>query len=680
MSEYVCVNVSFGNHTLWDHFPNSTEFNADGYDILVACPDPFRKFPEPFLCLIGMSRNYTLHEDTYPTFLHDDRTEMDLFAFIQVTDPTKVKVRERERAEGEARLLDSTVGRVVPLLLVAPARAESELEASVEKLFDEGGSAHQVDFAASGGQEAEVGIATGVRIVAEENMAGDYEASSEAVICGKSPSALGELLASSLLNVEVDVTALQTLPMVTSSVSATPELKSGAHADSVTGPNVRTVGASEKFVISSDSFHHSTTHAFEAEGDSFIRSDVIPSVMTEAVVTSHAIDIPPDQEMGIKVTSLVRASLFQDSDSTETVKADTAGPSYSAKQDLFMGSRELNSETLRQETEAAEAVHLRARVSASEITKKKRASKDGLVSQVHELEVTCSGLRERLSEYENLTDQLEEFQDAQLKVVNDKVAKLDADLAGMACHLEEKFYPHLLTTISGRRWLLTHGLKLVLVKCLYSSEYLMALGAAISRSIEKGMQDGLAAGIDHGRKGRNLKNVAVYNPSAEADFNSALHELRPLADAPGMGDLQPDIEQLKVPIHISEDQVVLGETSLSFALSVSHSRVEQIRANIAAERSALLDIWNPLSEPMSVHNLIGESNTSASVPAAIVTTTTLSTSFASASSIPHIIVYDYEIVHADGQESPQGNVQGDAATVEFENEDLDTTSERDLLS
>nr|GFD21827.1 hypothetical protein [Tanacetum cinerariifolium] len=82
-------------------------------------------------------------------------------------------------------------------------------------------------------------------------------------------------------------------------------------------------------------------------------------------------------------------------------------------------------------------------------------------------------------------DRIEEFQDAQMKIVDDKVAKLDADLLEMACHLEEKFYPHLLTTISGRIWLLTHDLKLILVKCLNSFEYLTTLRAAISRAIEQ---------------------------------------------------------------------------------------------------------------------------------------------------------------------------------------------------
>nr|GEX78449.1 hypothetical protein [Tanacetum cinerariifolium] len=335
----------------------------------------------------------------------------------------------------------------------------------------------------------------------------------------------------------------------------------------------------------------------------------------------------------------------------------------------MMKVKSLKAWLLLKETDAIEAIHLYARVSASKVTEKKHASEidalkqknvalkndkgflDGKVvklqslvstkdlelkelNAVHELEVTCSSLREQISGYENLTDRLEEFQDAQLKVVNDKVAKLDADLAEMACHLEEKFYPHLFTTISGLKWLLTHGLKLVLIKCLNSSEYLTTLGAAISRSIEKGMQD---ADINSALQELYeldcplLVELKSHKDASVEDIMNLLILEGPLADAPGMGDLQPDTEQLKVPIHISKDQ-----------------------------------------------NLIGEVSTFASIPAA--TTMTLSTTYASASSIPPNTVNDYEIVNEDGQESPQGNVQGDAATVEFKKEDLDTTPECDLLS
>ncbi|GKC63606.1 hypothetical protein Tco_1096204, partial [Tanacetum coccineum] len=83
---------------------------------------------------------------------------IDIFAFIHTPDPTKVRVVERERNADELRLLDITIGRTVPLLPVSPDRAESELEASVEKLFDKGGSGNQTEQgdSAGGGQDANI--------------------------------------------------------------------------------------------------------------------------------------------------------------------------------------------------------------------------------------------------------------------------------------------------------------------------------------------------------------------------------------------------------------------------------------------------------------------------------------------------------------------------------------------
>ncbi|GJS06969.1 hypothetical protein Tco_0363765 [Tanacetum coccineum] len=596
-----------------DPFPKSTEFRADDYAILVAHPTPFQKFPEPFLCLIGMSHNYTLDEDTYPTFLHDDGMEMDLFTFIEVADPTK-----------------------------------SELEASVERFFDEGGSADQGDSAAGGGHDAEIELSTGVRIIAAENVTaerpkrprkkrhaaidaggsshppkklkGEYRTSSEAATSSKSPSILKELLASSMLNVEAGVAAVATLPMVTSSVSATPEHKSGPPTASITRLNLRTLGPTERFVISSDSSHHSSTNAAEAGIDSFVRS-VTPPVMTEAVITTNVASIPsaPALKTSTKVVTLVHASMFHDSDSTGMVKPDVAGSSHVPEKELSMGSRDVNFETLHEvfvpqwnvsndtllddhdvsrefidhlappvlfaqirETdyhhlfmefnvgtarqaclnakvkmqteyylserkrlesecekqaellkvsaiEAMEKMHaseidalkqknvalenekesldgkvveFQSSVSTKDLELKElnavvsslRSKKDGLV---HELEATCFGLRGQVSSYERLKEQIEEFQYDQKNIVNEKVAKLDAGLLEMALHLEEKFYPHLLNTIS-------------------------ALGAAISRAIEKGMQDGLSAGIDHGKASKSLEDVTAYNLSAEADYTSAL--------------------------------------------------------------------------------------------------------------------------------------------------------------
>ncbi|GJX40110.1 hypothetical protein Tco_0255100 [Tanacetum coccineum] len=623
----------YTNKTVFkDPPPKPTEFSADAVAILVSHRAPFRKFSEPFLCLVGMSRNSTIDEDTYPRFLYDDDEEMDLFSFIHHADLTKVKIAEREGAEGEMKLLESTVGHVVSLLPVPPrpARTKSELEASVDELFDEGDNTEQGDSTVGGGHGAKIEPVTAVEDTVAENVTmerpkrqckkrpavtdasgpshppkklrEDHGTSSGISLGSKSLSILKELLSSSILNIEVGVTAAATLPLITSSISATPECEGGDPIDSVIGPNVRIVGPAQRFVISSDSSHHSTTNAFGAEVDSIIRSDVLPLLVTEAVITSHA--------------APVRL--------TETVRPDVAGPSYSVKQGLSMGSQELNTETLHQiremdyhhlftqfnmgttrqaclnaevrmrteyclserrrleskcekqydllkakdseienlkaqlllkEAEAAEVARLHIQVSAVEAAEKVHAdelnalkqksvaledesdSLNGKITElqsslsakdlelkdvngtVHSLETTCSCLRDQVSGYEQLKEQIKEFQDAQINIVNDKVAKLDADLLEMALHMEEKFYPHLLTTISGRRWLLTHGLKLVVVKCLNSPEYLAALGAAISCAIEKGMQSGLRAGIDHGKEDRSLADVVAY---AKVDFNSAL--------------------------------------------------------------------------------------------------------------------------------------------------------------
>nr|GEV28329.1 transposase (putative), gypsy type [Tanacetum cinerariifolium] len=554
-----------------DPFPKSTEFSADDYAVLVAHPAPFRKFLEPFLCLIGMSHNYTLDEDSYLTFLRDDGT---------ITDPIKVKAGERERAEEEARFLDSIVGRVVSLLPVSPDHTESDLEASVKILFDEGGSANQGDSTVGGGQDTGTGLVTGVKIIVAENVTAEkpkHPCKKRQVVTDAS-----ELLASNMLNVEAGVMAVATLPMVTSSVSATPKHKSGALADSITGLNLHTIGASERFVISLDSSHYSGRNAFGAGDDSIIRSAVVPPVMTEAVITSHAVTVLSVLENGTKVTSSVYASMFHDFESTEKVKEDIAGSSCFARQDLLMGSRELDAETLHHLAPLALFSQIREMdyhhlFTEFNVGTARQACLNVEDLELKDLNVTVSSLR---SQKDGLVDQ-----DVQMNIVNDKVAKLDADLLEMALHLEEKFYPHLLTNIFGQRWLLTHSLKLIVVKCLNSQEYLSALGAAISHAIEKGMRDGLSVRVNHGQ----AEIKSHKNTSVEDIIN--LYRLEgPLPDASGMNDLHPNIDQLTLPVHRSEDQVVLGETSLSFALSVTHSGVERIRENVAAKRSALIGV------------------------------------------------------------------------------------------
>nr|GEY75367.1 hypothetical protein [Tanacetum cinerariifolium] len=179
-------------------------------------------------------------------------------------------------------------------------------------------------------------------------------------------------------------------------------------------------------------------------------------------------------------------------------------------------------------------------------------------------------------------------------------------------------------------------MKLVVMKYLQSSDYLATLGEAIGRAIDKGMHDRLAVGIDHKKARRGRVNVAAYNPSTKANYVSAIRAVNfpllaklesqrdasmvdimgliclegPAAETLKADQLQPSPEQLMLPIHRLDDQVVIEETSLSFSLDVIHALVKRIRGYVASRRLSLSDVMVPLIEPLSAKNLVGEASTS----------------------------------------------------------------------
>nr|GEZ13973.1 transposase (putative), gypsy type [Tanacetum cinerariifolium] len=259
--------------------------------------------------------------------------------------------------------------------------------------------------------------------------------------------------------------------------------------------------------------------------------------------------------------------------------------------------------------------------------------------EVHELHVSSSGLKENLANYENLTEQLEEFQDAQLKVVNDKFNKLYTNFFEMTLHIEDRFYPHLLTTISRRRWLLTYGMELAIVKCLNSPEYLSALGTTISKAIEKGMQDGLAVGITHGKEGWVLTNVATYNPFAEMDYVFALQQLQGV-NFPLLAELKSNKDASVEPLM----NILRLEEHLAKRLGLNESQphADQLMPPV-------VPTWclRSLAEPFSTAALTGTKGTFDTAPG---TTTSLSTTFVSASFILPISMDNYDVVRLDDQE------------------------------
>nr|GEU75859.1 ankyrin repeat family protein [Tanacetum cinerariifolium] len=290
--------------------------------------------------------------------------------------------------------------------------------------------------------------------------------------------------------------------------------------------------------------------------------------------------------------------------------------------------------------------------------------KDKPVDHVSGLEVTCSGLRDEVMGYKLFKERVEELHDEQMRVLSDRVAIIDSDLMEMVLHMDAEFYPRYLTTIVGRRWILSRGVRLVLAKCLVSPEYLYTMGEAIGRDIDKVIQDGLIAGIEHGRAKRSITDVVAFNPFVEGDYVAAINALRdvnfpllaqleankgssmadimdllllegPAANAFEASHRQPSPEQLMVLIHRLEDQVIIRETPLDFSLEVAHNHVQRVRGDATSRRLSLTDSILPLMEPLSARSLTGEASSSAVLATAV--TTALSTTFSQTDPVPSVL-------------------------------------------
>ncbi|GJX59443.1 hypothetical protein Tco_0290833 [Tanacetum coccineum] len=687
----------------------------------------------------GISRYYTLDENSYPMFWNGDE-EMDLFAFIRHSDPTKVVIGERNVGDGEVKLLTSTEGHTVPLVPPAStasgeAIAQEVSEVAVEKnkkvkrkrkvIGDASGSNHPT-----------------------KKLRDDYHATTPNV-AGKSLAAIRGLMPEGS-----NILGGVTKPLVAASVTPTPDggydgptnfvsehnlrnrhprVRSSIADDPIMTIAVTTTVATNAYAVPPLKVTVKSTN-FEIFGDSAFVSEANADVVDLDSETLNNIYVPKwkvkndfvfdDPHVCRDLTDcLALPSLFSQLHSMDydqlytefnvgvtrhmclgvevriraehTLELKDRLEDKCASQSAILSERDAEIAHLRSllslnKDEATEALRLRGQLSVVDVadaakgnelrelkernfvlegekdvlskkvttlesvTAAKEAELASLSSQVVKLTSDLSGFQLSRDELNSKVASLESKRDNlvnQAMALGNRVAELDAQLLEMAAHLEEEFYPRFLTAISGRRWILTHGLKLVLFKCLQSTEYLLLLGEAIGCAVNKGMHDGLAAGIDHGKAGRDFSVIEAYDPSAEAKYVDAVNALRtvdfsllselrfkkdasmdslylegPFAEIPRAEDLQPSLEQLMFLIYRTEDYV-----------------------------------------PLPSKSLIGEASTS-TAPTAAGPITTLSMTFASSGVVPPLSISDYYVLDMEPHDE-------DPSVVTFEKEELDTSLE-----
>ncbi|GJT68791.1 hypothetical protein Tco_1020271 [Tanacetum coccineum] len=389
--------------------------------------------------------------------------EMDLFAFICHSDPTKVRVGERNLAEKEVKFLKMTEGRTV--LLGPPVTAASgDSSDSIDRLFDEGHDAGQEHSVEKGDDVLEEAI------------------SKDALeVISLPPNTSGKSLAAlhAIIPEGSDLLSGVTEPLIAIFVAP---MRDVGPVDSVFGLNLWNRPPYVRYVVSSDGSHHSGSY-FEAT--SFVGSLVADAPVVTVVVTttvdadvaagSKARDVSKDFENirdstsaggSLDTETMYRAYIPRWKVTNDSVLDDPyvcrdltdrlAPPALFAQlraMDYDQLYSEFNIGASRQvcrekdakiahlksllslkETEAAESISLRSQLSVMETAD---AAKSTELRDLKEKNFAFEGERNALSGRVTTFESVTISKEAELVSLSSQVIKLTADLSGFQLSHDE---------------------------------------------------------------------------------------------------------------------------------------------------------------------------------------------------------------------------------------------------
>ncbi|GKA54670.1 hypothetical protein Tco_0753619 [Tanacetum coccineum] len=420
-----------------------------------------RKYPETFLCLVGLRRSF-IETDFHPTLLYDNDEEMGLLDFVKSADPFKVKVGERTLADNKVPLNTKTRDKVIS----PSAQTISLVDHTIQDELNVN----------SGKRRKRVAFVSGSSPVKKARAEGIVIFYSRPSTTGKSPTALRRL---SRQNEQADTgsgsAAPSTEDVTSSSVTPTPErvLKDASH------DNVRTRLPFGRFVVLSSG---------SADIDIPASPQVVPrmtSALTgvNAPVTEFVGDGHRSSSSGpIKLYNLAICQKLLDhvtppgylgralpQEKFEKKFIDSAAIVQQRDAEIA----DLKARLEKSEAEAAEVIELRKRMSDLEATVAVKVDElanfhtenVGLVKRVSALELERDGLKNQVVGENKMREEFASQQDATERHFMERATELDARIA-----------------------------------------------------------DGLEAGVVHGKAGRSLTQIEAYDPAVEGKYVATVSE------------------------------------------------------------------------------------------------------------------------------------------------------------
>ncbi|GJT16482.1 hypothetical protein Tco_0875188 [Tanacetum coccineum] len=597
---------------------------------------PFRRYPECFLCLVGLSPYYAFDENFYRAFEHLDGSEMGLFNFIKTADPWKVRAVEVQKGDDQVKLLErqeDVAPKDAYLELADPDKGMTAVIQSEEEVVTKQPRKgknksllkqsdvlpakklrmdHHTLVSGTGGKtfaSLEHIRPVGFRLPDREQLAFPS-------VVPSSQESEGFLNSSAQTNLQI-CTTVESSSTLGISVDTT--------TANMAGPSqpVESEGYDDFFyeppTLDPSKAKHCYVPRWNITNDSLLDDGFSYHTLVDHVAPPAFFSAPRTMDYDQLYTEFnIRAAR------QVCLEAEVAG------RERFRDPQ-VEVQLAEKEVEAAEVIRLRDQVSSlsgekSTLTAEVSALKVTVTQKDHDIsllnsratclastlddaKVACAEAGNKITSLASEQDRLasEDFkermeiqQEEQAQELYNRVAELEAHVMDVFSRMEGEFYPTYLTTLAGRMWLLTHRIQLALLKCLKSPEYQGTLGHALGRAVDFGMQEGLEASYEHGTARRNLSAVDAYNPKvAKASYINAVKALEDV-DFPLVNFLMSKkdagMDELSILIHHAGDKTGVEETSMSFALMNVHARADGAKKYDAALCQLMMEI---VSAPLS---------------------------------------------------------------------------------
>nr|GEW18430.1 probable aquaporin TIP1-1 [Tanacetum cinerariifolium] len=491
-----------------DEMPAEDTYSPEAVAVLNTHRTPIQKQPEALLCLVGLSQIHLLGDDVYLTFLHDDDRDMDLFNLIRASNPTKVKVGIRPRAAYEVSLLTVTASRVIEMEDPATATDSFGVPSTIERSSLDFANENPSQQSTKGNGRPRLGN-SGPEVPLSENVTTTGVAPKAGLV--EDIAAMGPRVIKERRKRGNDGVDANAPPKEMPADVSDPNPLSFANPQSVHKENV--AQSSKRAAISGDP---------KSENTSFTSMVGSPESIYQpewGVTNGCRLDAPEAcQDLVDHIAPPGLRLRFE-----QEAKLLKKSVAQVARRDQRIQARE------------NEIKNLEALLEVETDMKKAAEAKNA----------------EFVKELENLHALFSDLQVSNDRLSQQRCAKMDARLDALSIDFDEELYPHMLTAIACRRWVIGHGLRLAVMKCGESTELRQVFADVVSVRIAKGMSEGLKYRVEHGNDNLDLKAIKAYDPEADTKYVVALQALRDLKeDTPQwIRELRPSSSQLKIPVY-----------------------------------------------------------------------------------------------------------------------------------